>query len=62
MAFTEDFASYFVDFGVTATVDGVSVRGIFDNDFLATLGVVAGSPACPLPALAAGGFCCCEAR
>jgi hypothetical protein len=43
MAFTEDFASYFVDFGVTATVDGVSVRGIFDNDFLSTLGITAGS-------------------
>lgn len=43
MAFTEDLSPYFVDFGVTATVDGVSARGIFDNDFLTTLGVTAGT-------------------
>lgn len=43
MAFTEDFAAYFHDFGVVATVDGASVRGIFDNDFLTTLGVTAGT-------------------
>jgi hypothetical protein len=43
MAFTEDFASYFVDFGVIATVDGVSARGIFDNDFLTAMGITAGT-------------------
>ncbi len=43
MAFTEDIAAYFDDFGVDATVAGAAVRGIFDNGFLIALGVTAGS-------------------
>ncbi|HAF43432.1 MAG TPA: hypothetical protein DCK83_00420 [Gallionellaceae bacterium] len=31
MNFTEDTAAMLADFGVTATLDGVSVEGIFDN-------------------------------
>lgn len=41
MAFTEDLAGYFADFGVDAVVGGVTVRCIFDNSFLDTLGIVA---------------------
>lgn len=43
MNFTEDFDAFFLDFGVDATVDGASVRGLFDNDYLTALGVTAGS-------------------
>ena len=41
MTFVEDLTAMFADFGVTATVNGVSARGIFDKDFLDTLGIVA---------------------
>jgi len=52
---TEDLSSYFVDFGVDATVGAAAVRGIFDNDFLTTLGVTAGSgPVLLLPAASVG--------
>lgn len=40
---TEDLPSFFLDFGVDATVGGATVRGIFDNDFLTSLGVTAGT-------------------
>lgn len=43
MAFTEDLAPFFGDFGITATVAGASVRGIFDNSYFATLGFTAGT-------------------
>lgn len=43
MAFTEEIAGYFADFGVDAVVGGVTVRCIFDNSFLDTLGIVAGT-------------------
>lgn len=43
MAFAEDLTPYFADLGVSAVVDSVTVRGIFDNDFLTTLGVTAGT-------------------
>lgn len=31
MAFAEDHSAYLADFGVTATIGGASVRGIFDE-------------------------------
>lgn len=44
MAFAEHLTGYFTDFGLTATVGGVSVRGIFNNGYAAALGgIVAGS-------------------
>lgn len=44
MAFSEDLSSFFVDFGVTVTVGGVSVRGIFDNAFIQALGISGTGP------------------
>lgn len=41
MAFAEDLTPYFADFGITATVGGVSVRGIFDNAYQDSFGIVA---------------------
>lgn len=38
MAFTEDLAPYFADFGQAATLDGAPVRGIFDGASLVALG------------------------
>jgi len=44
MAFVETLAPYFTDFGITATVGGVSVRGIFNNAYAAGMqGIIAGS-------------------
>ena len=43
MSFTEDLAPFFADFGIAATVGGVSVRGIFDNLYAVTLGFAAGT-------------------
>ena len=43
MAIVENFPSFLADFGVAATVDGVAVTGIFDNDYGDPLGLVAGS-------------------
>lgn len=55
MAFTEDLTGYFADFGFDAVVGGVTVRGIFDNDFLTALGVAAGSgPVLLLPTASVG--------
>lgn len=52
---TEDLAAFFVDFGVDATVGGATVRGIFDNAFLTSLGVTAGTgPVLLLTAASAG--------
>lgn len=40
----ETLAPYFTDFGITATVGGVAVRGIFNNGYAEALaGIVAGS-------------------
>jgi hypothetical protein len=40
MPLTEDFAPFFTDFGVTATLaSGGTVRGIFDNGFVDVFGV-----------------------
>lgn len=44
MAFSEDLSSFFVDFCVTVTVGGVSVRGIFDNAFIQALGISGTGP------------------
>jgi hypothetical protein len=43
MAFTEDLAPFFTDFGVSALVGGVACTGIFDNVYAATLGYVSGT-------------------
>jgi len=52
---TEDLPSFFLDFGVDATVGGSAVRGIFDNDFLTSLGVTAGTgPVLLLPTASVG--------
>lgn len=42
-AIVEDYTPFFSDFGVAATVGGVALNGIFDNAFLETLGITAGS-------------------
>lgn len=39
----EDFAAYFADFGVPATLNGVIVRGIFDNAYGESFSLVASS-------------------
>lgn len=36
-------AAYFTDFGVPATLDGAPVRGIFDNAYGESFGLVASS-------------------
>lgn len=43
MAFTENFAPFFADFGIDATVGGAAVVGIFDRQYLTEMGFVAGS-------------------
>ena len=44
MAFVESFAGYFADFGVDATLNGATVRGIFDDAYGDAFGgLVAGS-------------------
>lgn len=40
MALTENLTSFFADFGVAATVGGVSVTGIFDKAYIEALGYV----------------------
>lgn len=41
MAFVEDAAPFLTDFGVAATVGGVSLTGIFDNAYADPFGMVA---------------------
>ena len=43
MAFAEDLGMFFADFGIAATVGGVSCMGIFDNAFASTMGFTAGT-------------------
>jgi hypothetical protein len=45
MAFAEDFATLFntSDFATAATVGGVAVNGIFDNDYAVAMGFAAGT-------------------
>jgi hypothetical protein len=43
MAFTESLDAYFLDFGIVATVGGVVVEAIFDNQFATSLGFAAGT-------------------
>lgn len=56
MAFAESLAPFFADFGVTATVGGVSVRGIFDNGHtlatVANAGMSGTLPTLTLPTVA----------
>lgn len=53
MAFAEDLTPYFADFGDDATLDGVAVRGIFDEPAitpgLAGIAVGATEPQFQLP-------------
>lgn len=42
MAFAEDTAPFFADFGTTATIGGAAVRGIFDNGTGEAFGVIGG--------------------
>jgi len=44
MSFVENRAAFFADFGVTATIAGAPVSVIFDNDFLASLGIESSNP------------------
>lgn len=52
MAFTENLAAYFVDFGVDGTLAGAPVRGHFDSSSLVEDGdgVVTQAPSFLLPA------------
>lgn len=43
MAFAEILPGYFTDFGVDAVVGGLTVRGIFDNEYQDVFGVVSGT-------------------
>jgi hypothetical protein len=43
MALVENLSGFFNDFGVSATVGGVSLRGIFDNQFGNAFGLASGS-------------------
>lgn len=58
MAFTEDVTEFFDQtdgFAVACTVDGASVSGIFDNAYLQSLGITAGTgPVLLLPAASVG--------
>lgn len=49
MAFAEDLAPFFADFGVDGTLAGQPVRVIFDTPAREAFGVVSGEPACQLP-------------
>lgn len=61
MAFLEDLAPYFADFGEVVTVNAVSARAIFNNASEVVLGdVLTTAPTLELPAavLAAAGQAC----
>jgi hypothetical protein len=45
MAFTEDLAPFFADFGIAATVGGVACMGIFDAAYADALGMNGTRPA-----------------
>lgn len=50
MAFTENMDPFFADYGIAATVAGVSVIGIFDKAYQERFGMVSGSaPALIVP-------------
>jgi len=44
MALTEDFSAFMADFGVAATIGGLPVTVIFDNEYLAALDVESSNP------------------
>jgi hypothetical protein len=59
MSFVEDIAPFLTDFGIAATVGGVSVRGIFDAAYADALGLSGTRPmllvaAADVPAVAEG--------
>mgnify|MGYP001403029669 CR=1 FL=1 len=47
--FTENLAPFFSDFASAATLDGASVSGIFDNQYIDTLGIASRQPMFTLP-------------
>lgn len=48
--FTENLAPFFSDFAASsATLDGASVRGIFDNQYVDVLGLASRQPMFTLP-------------
>ena len=47
--FAEDLAPFFTDFADTATLDGSSVLGIFDGDYVDVLTAEGSGPAFTLP-------------
>jgi len=50
--FVENTAPFFSDFGVSVVLDGVSVRGIFDNEYAGStggVGMAMTNPALTLP-------------
>lgn len=51
MPFTEDLTPFFsvAEFASSATLDGVSVAGIFDNQYIDALGVATRQPMFTLP-------------
>jgi hypothetical protein len=49
MAFTEDPAPFYADFGIAATVGGVSCTGLFDNGHAAAFDVAGTAPSLLLP-------------
>jgi hypothetical protein len=51
--FVEDFAPFFADHGVDATLAGVPVRGLFDAPFADALGAANALPTFMLPDAAA---------
>lgn len=42
MPFTEDSAPFFADFSIAAMVGGVSVRGLFDVDYVDAFDLISG--------------------
>ena len=53
MAFAETLSGYFADFGVTATLGGVAVTGIYDDAYADALGISGSGPSLLLPATSA---------
>lgn len=51
--FAESLAPFFSDFATVATLDGASVRGIFDSQYVDPLGIASRQPMFTLPTSAA---------
>lgn len=54
--FAEDLATFFTEavFGSAATLDGVAVKGIFDNAYIDVMGIASRSPTFTLPTASVG--------